>query len=154
MAWWQWIVLGLALLGSEMMIPADFFLVFLGISAVAVGVVDLAWPGSPIWLEWILFSVVAVASLLLFRRKLYGKLRGGSPEIAETLVGEIGLVESGIAVEGSGRIKLRGTTWAAHNVGEVAIEENARARVDAVSGLTVEVRSVKERSLRKESECR
>lgn len=145
MAWWQWIVLGLALLGSELMIPADFFLVFLGISAVAVGVVDLAWPGSPIWLEWLLFSVFAVASLLFFRRKLYGKLHGGSPETAESLIGEIGLVESGIAVEGSGRIKLRGTTWEARNVGEVVIEGNARARVDAVSGLTVDVRSVVER---------
>ena len=147
MLWWQWIVLGVVLLGSEMMVDAQFYLVFLGVSAVSVGLVDLAWPGSPIWLEWLLFSAFAIASLLLFRSRLYGKLRGDSPEISDTLIGEIGVIEADIAAGGTGRIRLRGTTWTAHNIGEGALPENARARVDAVSGVAVEVRSTDERTL-------
>ena len=152
MVWWQWIVLGVVLLGSEMMVDAQFYLVFLGVSAVVVGVVDLAWPGSPIWVEWLLFSAFAIVSLLLFRSKLYGKLRGDSPEISDTLIGEIGVVESDIAAGETGRITLRGTTWTAHNVGVRTLEKKARARVDAVAGLTVDVRSTEERTVLSEIE--
>ena len=51
------------------------------------------------------------------------------------------IVEGDIEAGGTGRIELRGTTWSAHNVGERVLPQNARVRVDAVSGLTVEVRS-------------
>jgi membrane protein implicated in regulation of membrane protease activity len=37
MIWWQWIVLGTFVLASEMFVDAEFYLVFLGISAVVVG---------------------------------------------------------------------------------------------------------------------
>jgi len=146
MLWWQWIVLGVLLLGSEMMVDAQFFLVFLGVSALSVGLVDLAWPGSPIGVEWLLFSAFAIGSLLLFRSRLYGKLRGDSPEISDTLIGEIGVIEADIAAGETGRITLRGSTWTAHNIGEGALAENARARVDAVSGVALEVRSTDERT--------
>ena len=32
MIWWQWIVLGVLLLGAEMLFDAEFFLVFLGVA--------------------------------------------------------------------------------------------------------------------------
>ena len=141
MVWWQWIVLGIVLLGAEMMVDADFFLVFLGISAVTVGLVDLFWTGSPMWVEWLLFSGISIFALLLFRNKLYAKIRGDTPDRGEGVVGEIGIVEADIEAGGTGRIELRGTTWTARNIGDGVLRQNARARVDAVSGLTVDVRS-------------
>ena len=140
MLWWQWIVVGICLLGAEMMVDADFYLVFLGVSAVVVGLVDLAWAGSPIWGEWLLFSGVAIASLLLFRSRLHAKLRGSTAEISGSLVGDVGVVEAEIEPGGMGRITLRGTTWTARNVEEGVLPENARVRVDAVSGVIVDVR--------------
>ncbi|TDJ16346.1 MAG: NfeD family protein, partial [Deltaproteobacteria bacterium] len=47
MVWWQWIVLGVVLLGAEMMVDAEFYLVFLGVSALTVGLLDLSWADSP-----------------------------------------------------------------------------------------------------------
>ena len=141
MVWWQWIVLGVVLLGAEMMIDAEFYLIFLGVSAMAVGLVDLFWADSPMWAEWFLFSVIAVVSLLLFRSRFYAKIRGKIPDRAEEMIGEIGTVEGDIEAGGTGRIQLRGTTWTARNVGEGALPRNARARVDAISGLTVDVRA-------------
>ena len=141
MVWWQWIVLGIVLLGAEMMVDADFFLVFLGISAVIVGLVDLFWTGSLMWVEWLLFSLIAIVTLLVFRSKLYTKIRGDAPDRGEGVVGEIGIVESDIEAGETGRIELRGTTWTARNIGDGVLRQNARARVDSVSGLTVDVRS-------------
>ncbi len=38
MAWWAWLVLGIGLLGVEMfVIDAQFYLVFIGLSAAVVG---------------------------------------------------------------------------------------------------------------------
>jgi len=140
MIWWQWIVLGIVLLGAEMMVDAEFYLVFLGVSAVSVGLVDFVWSGSPIWIEWLLFSAIAIASLVVFRSKVYKKLRGDTPDRVEGVVGEVGIVEADIEPGGTGRIELRGTTWVARNVGEQTLRQHARARVDSVSGLTVDVR--------------
>ena len=41
MPWWGWVVVGAALLGAEIVVPTDFYLVFLGLSALAVGLVGL-----------------------------------------------------------------------------------------------------------------
>ncbi len=42
MPWWLWLVLGLALLGGEMLAPGGLYLLFLGIGALIVGVMTLA----------------------------------------------------------------------------------------------------------------
>ena len=49
MEWWQWVVLGVILLSAEMLVDADFYLVFVGLSAVLVGLVGLTLVELPIW---------------------------------------------------------------------------------------------------------
>ena len=61
MPWWGWVVVGAVLLGSELFVTADFYLVFLGIAALAVGLAALAgWPEVP-WQQWALFAVLVAA---------------------------------------------------------------------------------------------
>jgi hypothetical protein len=139
MFWWQWVVLGILLLGAEMLIDAQFYLVFLGVSAVAVGAVSLVWAGSPVWVEWLLFSVLAIASLLIFRGRLYGKLRGKTPDRGDGVVGEIGTIETDIEPGETGGMKLRGSVWVARNVGEETLSANSRARIESVTGVTADV---------------
>ncbi len=141
MVWWQWIVLGVLLLGAEMTVDAQFYLVFLGVSAVAVGLIDLLWPGSEIWVEWLLFSVLAIASLLAFRARFYGKLRGDAPDRGEGVIGEICIIQADIEPGATGRMELRGSTWVARNVGEEILRQGSRGQVESSSGLTVDVRS-------------
>ena len=141
MLWWQWVILGIVLLGAEMMVDAEFYLVFLGVSAVSVGLLGLVWTGSPMWAEWLIFSAISVGSFVLFRSRLYGMIRGPVADYDEGLVGEVGSIEADIAAGQTGRIKLRGTTWAARNVGDETLLQNASARVDAISGVTADVRS-------------
>ena len=50
MNWWAWLVLGICLLGAEMfVIDAQFYLVFIGLSAAVVGLLGLLGVDLPHW---------------------------------------------------------------------------------------------------------
>jgi len=141
MAWWIWIVFGSALLAAELfLIDAEFYLVFLGVSAIAVGFADVAGLGGPAWVEWIAFAVLSVSTLVTFRRRLYAKLRPVAPGFGDALVGETGVAREALAPGAEGSAELRGTTWTAHNVGSEAIPAGARVRVERSEGLVLQVR--------------
>ena len=75
MPWWAWMVLGIGLLGVEMfVIDAQFYLVFVGLSAAVVGLLGLFGADLPHWAEWLVFSVLAIAAMLSERRHLSTKL--------------------------------------------------------------------------------
>jgi membrane protein implicated in regulation of membrane protease activity len=141
MQWWQWIVLGAVLLGAEMFVDAEFYLVFLGVSAVVVGFIGLAPVAIPVWGQWLLFSFFAIASVGCFRKHFYDKYRGEIPDRTEGAAGEIALVAEPIAPGAVGNVTLRGTTWAAKNVGEQAVAAGSRVVVVESAGLTLSVRA-------------
>jgi membrane protein implicated in regulation of membrane protease activity len=66
MAWWIWIVLGAILLGAEVVIAADFWLVFFGASAFILGLVGAFGITLPLPVQWLLFAAVAVLGVWLF----------------------------------------------------------------------------------------
>jgi len=141
MIWWQWVVLGALLLGSELMlVDAGFYLVFLGASALLMGAIGLAGVPLSVSVEWLVFSALSIVTLVLFRGRLYQKLRGEMPEVSDGVVGEIAIARETIAPGGQGVVRLRGSDWTAHNVGAVPIPEEARSRVESISGATVSVR--------------
>lgn len=142
MPWWGWIVVGAVLLGAELfVIPTDFFLVFVGISALAVGVVGLAGVEAAPWVQWATFGVLSVVSLVFFRGWLKARFaRAEVPRVDDTLAGEIGVASEALAPGAVGSVELRGTVWSARNVGEVPLESGARVRVESVDGLTLQVR--------------
>jgi len=144
MPWWGWIAAGMMLLVAELfLVDVDFYLVFLGVSALLVGSAELAGISLPFWLQWTLFAVLSVASLVFFRRKVYGLLRGGvgGTEIAEGVSGDTAVARESIAPGARGRVDLRGASWSARNCGTTPIEAGARCRVDRADGLTLEVRA-------------
>src|SRR5690606_31396966 len=77
MTWWAWIILGVVLLSAELLaIDAQFYLVFLGISAILVGVAGSLGPDLPPWIEWLSFAALSVLTMFTVRRQLYEKVRG------------------------------------------------------------------------------
>lgn len=143
MPWWGWIAAGMLLLVAELgLVDAAFYLVFLGIAALIVGALELVGIALPFWLQWTLFALLAVASLVLFRGKVYDRLRGGATgEIAEGVTGDTAVARETIAPGARGRVDLRGAEWAAHNCGATPIAAGARCRVERAAGLTLEVRA-------------
>jgi len=142
MPWWAWLVVGIVLMLVELTtVDAAFYLVILGIAAILVGVAESAGTGLPIWGQWTMYSVLAVASLVLFRRRLYDRLRGGADGFDGT-VGSLVEVADRLPAGGRTRVVMRGSRYTAHNVGAAPIEAGAPARVVAVNGTTLEVEQV------------
>ena len=139
MVWWYWMVLGLALLGAEMTTPGGFYILFFGLSALLVG--TLAGLDIVIvdWLQWLLFSVIAIVSLLLFRGPLLARMSDGRKAHAnvDSIVGEVAIPLEALPAGATGKAELRGTTWTAKNVGSTAFHKGQRGKVTKVDGLTL-----------------
>jgi membrane protein implicated in regulation of membrane protease activity len=140
MPWWGWIVVGVLLLGGEMVADAQFYLVFLGVAAVTTGLLGFAGLAGGIAMQWAIFGVLSVILLMVFRARVYGKLRGTQAPGHETIVGEVAVALGEMPPGGMGHAELRGTSWSARNVGIQPIPSGARAQVVRVQGLVIDVR--------------
>ena len=143
MPWWGWVVVGAVLLGAEIVVPTDFYLVFLGLSALAVGLVGAAGLEAPAWVQWALFGVLSVVSLVFFRQQVRARFieRGSDPRVDDTLVGEVATLTETLAPGGTGRAELRGTAWNVRNGGPTPLAAGSRARVERVEGLLLHLRA-------------
>ena len=143
MAWWAWLVLGIGLLGVEMfVIDAQFYLVFIGLSAAVVGLIGLAGIELAVWAQWLVFSALAIVAMLTFRRRLYELVRKRSGQVDERLtVGDRVAVAARLEPGQMGRVEYRGSNWTARNVGSEAIEAGREAVIAEVDGLTLKLRA-------------
>jgi len=140
MTWWTWMILGTLLLGAELLaIDAQFYLVFLGVSAALVGLAGLLGFAMPEWAQWVAFAVMALIFMVTFRRSLYLKIRGGGESFPETMSGESVKVTSDIEPGADVRLEHRGTEWTALNVGDAEIAGGSKARIVNVDGLTLHI---------------
>jgi inner membrane protein len=140
MAWWLWMVLGFILLIAEMATPG-IFLLFFGAAALIVGLLEFFGVSGPPAMQWVLFSVISVVSLMLFRKPLLARIKQRSGEDIDRLEAEPATAMEDIAVETVGRVELRGAPWSAKNVGLAAIVRGQRCRVEHVEGLMLRVRA-------------
>lgn len=137
--WWHWMVLGFLLAALELVTPGSFFIVFFGVGAIAVGLLDLMGLGGPVWVQWLLFSVVSVAALLLFRNPLLRLVGAHEPQSrnVDALTNDIATTAEDIAPGTIGRVELRGSAWSARNVGTTTLLKGERCMVQRVEGLTL-----------------
>jgi membrane protein implicated in regulation of membrane protease activity len=139
MIWWYWMLLGLVLLGVEMVTPGGFYILFFGLAALIVGSLAGMGIAQADWLQWLLFSGLAILSLLVFRGPLLARLNKrdmGLPAV-DTLAGESAIPLEDLAVSGTGKAELRGTTWTAHNAGPSPLIKGQRCKVERIEGLTI-----------------
>jgi membrane protein implicated in regulation of membrane protease activity len=139
MQWWMWFAIGTVLLGSELtFIDAQFYLVFFGASAFAVGVLQITF-GMPEWLQWLLFALIAATSVIAFRRRIYERLRRKLPPLKAGPAGEIVTLPAELPPGATCRLEFRGSSWSAVNGGEGVIAAGGKARIQRVEGLTLVV---------------
>jgi membrane protein implicated in regulation of membrane protease activity len=140
MPWWLWVLFGLTLLLLEVLTPGGFVVLFFGIASVVVGVLVGLDVGGPAWFQWLLFSVLSVVSLLLFRGRLLAKFQSQAQESGgkiDTLVGEVVVLLEDLAPGAVGKAELRGTAWNTQNEGARPLSKGQRCRVQRVEGLTL-----------------
>ena len=142
MIWWYWMLLGVVLTAVELATPGGFFFVFFAVSAFLLGLLELIDLVEADALQWVLFSILSVVCLALFRRPLLERMRKAErPDTVDSLVGEVAVATTPISAGQHGRAELRGSTWSARNVGEGPVDVGQRCRVVAVRGLELDVRS-------------
>jgi membrane protein implicated in regulation of membrane protease activity len=143
MPWWGWIVVGAVLLGAEIVVPTDLYLLFLGLSALAVGLLGAFGLDAPASVQWALFGAFSVISLVFFRSRVRARFteRGRDPRVDDTLVGEVAIPAETLAPGATGRAELRGTVWTVRNAGSSPLPAGSRARVERVEGLLLHLRA-------------
>jgi membrane protein implicated in regulation of membrane protease activity len=138
-------IFGALLLGSELLIvDAGFYLVFIGIAAAITGLVELGGVGLEPWVQWILFSIVALILMLLFRRKLYAKLRGSGIGYATGPAGEVVTLEQDLPSGDKGRLAYRGTEWTVINDSDQAFAAGQHVKIASVDGLTLRLERIEQ----------
>jgi membrane protein implicated in regulation of membrane protease activity len=140
MTWWAWMILGAVLFGAELFaIDAQFYLVFLGLSAAIVGAVGLSGAVLPEWGQWLVFATLSLISMFTFRKSLYNKMRGDVPGFREGVAGGFLVVPQDLEVGAEIRASFRGTDWTVHNDGATQIKSGSRAMIVRSEGLTLYV---------------
>jgi inner membrane protein len=140
MQWWAWIAVGAILLVLELtLIAADFYLVFLGVAALVIGMVTLGGFLAAAWLQWLVFAALAAFFMVTFRRWVYEKLRRKMPVVNSGPVGQTLVLSAELKPGESCRLEYCGSSWSAINGGTSPIVAGARARIERVDGLTLVV---------------
>ena len=139
MEWWLWLAGGLALVVAELATPSGFFILFFGLGALTVGVLDALDVVENMGVEILLFTALSVTYLLMFRGRLRARFQLPDSSNVDTLIGDLAMVQDPMLPGVVGRVEVRGSMWAARNTSDVALGAGQRARVAAVDGLTLAV---------------
>lgn len=138
MVWWYWLLLGLVLLAAELATPGGFYILFFGLAALIVGALaGMEWLNTA-WLQWLLFSILSILSLFLFRNSLLLWMNAHEPvENVDSMIGETAVLTEDVPPGNPGKVELRGTIWSARNAGQTVLAKGHRARVEKIEGLTL-----------------
>jgi membrane protein implicated in regulation of membrane protease activity len=133
--WVLWMI-GAGVLAVGEMLTVSFFLGPIAVAAVAAAIVALA--GGGVALQWIVFTVLAGASLLVLRPvarrhlRMPAQLRTGTA----ALVGSTAVVIDRVDRDG-GTVRLKGEVWSARSYDEDhAFEPGTRVEVMRIDGAT------------------
>jgi membrane protein implicated in regulation of membrane protease activity len=134
--WWHWLAAGLVLIVVEVTASGGFYFIFFGAAAIVVAALQLFDVPEPVWLQLLLFSILSVVSLVLFRNPLLRWMKLDRPaRDVDSLVGEVGATMDDLEPGGVGRVELRGTVWTARNAGTAPLPRGRRCTVVRVERL-------------------
>jgi inner membrane protein len=141
LGFWSWIILGAILLALELAAPGAFMM-WLGLSALLVGVLSFIWPDMTWQWQCVAFAIFAVLSIPLWRRFAH---RVEPPEErpflnrrAEAMLGQTFTLEKPI-VDGVGTIRVGDTVWRVNGADRPA---GCRVKVTRVDGANLVVEPV------------
>ena len=135
---WYWWVLAVGFLAVELLVPGFFFL-WLAVSVFVVGSVLLMIPAASFEVQLLLFSLLAVTSILVWRRYVSAKAQeSDQPLLNQRGAQYIGRIFNVVtAIEnGQGKIKVGDSLWLVR--GEDC-PVGSKVKVVAVKGAVFEV---------------
>lgn len=112
LVYWHWLAAGLVLLILETLIPANLILLWMGVSALVVGLVsylfDTSWQA-----ELVLFGIFSIATFFLYHRFRKPQVASDAPTLnrrGESYVGRTFTLTEPI-VNGYGKLRVDDSRW-------------------------------------------
>lgn len=136
--YWHWLILAVALIILEILMPGAYFL-WMGVSAAVVGAALFIFPPMPLLAQVLIFAVLSVIAV-----KTYRSYRKNNPLVTdepalnrrgEKYIGQSFTLKEPI-VNGVGKIKVDDSTW---EITGMDIDAGETVRVVAVEGATLVV---------------
>ncbi len=142
---WMWAILGLILLGAEML-SGTFYLLWFGVASLCVALMLFVWPATPVAIQLLAFSVLSLASLAVWRIKYSGKQpvsRVGQSH--GDAIGQIGKITEAVSPQQLGRIVftlpvMGSREWVV--LSEDSIEAGSGAEIIGIEGNYLKVRAL------------
>jgi len=140
---WVWGALGIILLAIEIMVAGTLYALWFGVAALCVAVLVWLFPGISYAIQFIIFAVLSLGSLAIWRRyykKTETHYRVGQAQGEE--IGRVGIVIEATSPAKNGAIRftqgLMGSReWVA--ISDEPIEVGSNAAVVAVEGNTLRI---------------
>jgi inner membrane protein len=139
MSWYSWTIFSVVLMLGEILTPGTLFSLFFAVSALSLGLLTWLKVVTQLWVQWLLFPVIAAAFYLLFSPQKWRLTGGGSQNDRDQIVGNTVIPSKKITPQALGEVTYRGASWQAKNVGLTTIEIEDKPIIVAVQGLTLEV---------------
>lgn len=138
--WWVWLIVGLALMVAELLLPVGFYLFFFGLGGVITALFT-ALGLSSVPVQGLLFIGISLVCVIVLRKPLLARFHfRNKPHSVDSLVGESAKAMEPIPPHTIGRVEMRGTSWSALNTGSELIARDVRCRIEKVEGLTLHVK--------------
>jgi inner membrane protein len=137
---WHWWVLGFGLLLVEMFLPTGFALIWIGGSALLVGLIAWIAPGLGWQVEMVLFGVLAVVSFLLWKKFRSVPPQSDEPTLnrrGHSYVGRVFTLGEPIQ-NGIGMLRVDDSQW---RISGADAPAGTRVKVTDVDGATLKVES-------------
>jgi membrane protein implicated in regulation of membrane protease activity len=138
---WTWIILGLVLIGLELLAPG-VFLLWLGLAAILTGLadaaLDLSWQASALVFAGFSIAAVILGRIVMRPHAQHDTQAGLLNQRGQALVGRVFTLETPIK-DGEGRIRVDDSSWRVTGADRFA---GAKVRVVRVEGTTLVVDDV------------
>jgi len=142
---WSWAILGLLLIGVEML-SGTFYILWFGIAALCVALLLALFPETSTAMQLLAFSVLSLTSLTVWRvkyAKLKPQLRVGQSRGEE--IGRLGRITQPVSPQSQGRIEftlpvMGSREWIA--VSDQTLQPGDEAQVVGVEGNYLRVQRI------------
>ncbi|HEY3309840.1 MAG TPA: NfeD family protein [Desulfuromonadaceae bacterium] len=144
--WWYWIILGFCLIGLELIVPS-FTIIWFGLGALVVGILNLLWPAFPVVGQIFLWSLASISFTLMWFKYLRPQ---GNRTLAGTskegIIGETGIIIRGTDDSyGRGRVRFRVSVLGADEwscYGDEVLHVGDTVKVQDIEGQILKVKKI------------
>ena len=141
MTFWSWLIIGLVLLGLELLAPATYFL-WLGVSALVTAVIIYLIPEIAWQMQFLIFSGLSVISIVISRKYLVNKqTESDVPNLnrrGQQYIGRVFTLSEDIE-QGTGKIRVDDTYW---SVTGPSLPKGTEVKITSANGAVFSVEPV------------